>query len=352
MIFYMDISSDDLSSVSEATLTAAVSDLVRAHRVGHHLVVISRPTATWLASNIDLSERDTAMLARISQEYAQTGDLRRRAKPFINVSANEASNLAVTASSITVSLGNLVQYRLLDQPILLVENLESDGALYDFLLRTHGALHECKHISFESQHGGGGDLVMVFKHKMDERRIVCTVFDSDRNAPASGNGKLAVLIEAKEDLRWPLGFPVSPPCREAENIVPMELVMTLPSGVRNAANSIHLNINKHELAQGHPLEEHFWLFFDLKEGIKPDKFGRLAPDERIWIEAKLRLDGIDPTVQKVEGYGNNIIRQIVAEHKFVGELRKLTRRTTWRRVFSPFLEELVWVLAATTRVMT
>jgi hypothetical protein len=352
MLFYVDISHDDLTSVPPATLTDAVTDLVVAHRRGHHLVVISRSTASWLLDNTDLSNRDAAMLARISSDFAQTGDLRRRARMFVSLSANEALNLAVDGNVITVSLKMLVQYHLLDQPIFLVENMDSDGRVYRLLFDTHRALHNCSRVSFDLHHGGGDNLPMVFGQKIGERRIVCGVVDSDRISPLSPNKKLEALAKIREELAWPLCFPVSPPCREAENAVPMELVMALPSGHKNPANALHLEISNQEVAQGHSLEEYFWLFFDLKEGMSAARFAKLAPDDKAWLDAKLNLCGVKAADLNIGGYGDSIIRQIFADNKFVGELAKLTRRQNWRTVFSPFLEEVLWILVSTSRIVT
>ena len=351
MLFYLDLV-DELLSVPNAALTSAISDLIRAHRLGHHLAIITRPCASWLRDNLDLSRSDDAMVARIAQDYAQTGDLHRRANIFIRLSAEPTLDLSINGNAINVSIQRLVQYRLLDPAILLIENMESDGGLYRLLLENNCHFHHCDCVAFELHHGGGADLPMVFGYLIADRRIVCGITDSDKHAPTSSDRKLDQLAHIKETANWPFCFPMSPPCREAENMIPFELVMALPSGMRNPTNAVQLRIKREELARGVQVEDRYWNFFDIKEGLNPDRFERMLPEEGNWIRAKLEFSGVDPEQKSVTGYGDSVIRQILDENKYVSELRNLTRHSSWRNVFSRFFDELVWVLAATPKIIT
>jgi hypothetical protein len=210
MLFHLDVAAD-LADIDRDVLTSAIVDLIRSHRLGHHLVVISRDCASWLEANVELSARDAATLKRISQGYTQTGDLRRRAKIYVNVTAGRPENLSEAPSAIEVSIEMLVRYRLLEKPILLVENMGSDGDLYEFLFENHCDLHQCSDISFDRQHGGGADLLMVFERIARDSKIVGAIVDSDRASPNGPNPKLAELIRIKQQLNWPLCFPASPP---------------------------------------------------------------------------------------------------------------------------------------------
>jgi hypothetical protein len=245
-----------------------------------------------------------------------------------------------------------VQYNLLERPILLSENIEADGHVYEFLLNNHCDLHECSRLAFELQHGGGADLPSVFEALIHDGRIVCTISDTDKNCPAAINSKLAQLTRIRENSGWPLCFAVSPPCREVENLVPLELVMALPSGKRNPTNAIQLTIRQQEANQGHPRNEQYWHFFDLKEGLLTAKFARLDAMEKSLVRNRLQLARVDPESQNVVGYGDRVIRQIFGENQYMSELRKLTRDGSWRDVFCSFIEEFIWVFLSTTKVVT
>ena len=352
MLFHFDESERDLAAAGPTDLAAVTVELLRARRLGHHLIVISRRTARWLRDHLDLTGRDRAMLERVEQEFAQTGALHNLAGVFIRLSLNSAHHLRVNGNAIMVSVDQLRHCRLLDQSILVIEDLESDGRLYEFLLHNHCILHGCRQISYDLRHGGGTSFPKIFAHEINERRIVCGIVDSDRNSPLSGNTKLAALISARDALSWPFGFASSPPCREAENIVPFSLIMTLPSGQGNASNSKLLQINQAEVSARQAIETYFWLFFDFKEGVKTEKFKKLNETDRAWIELKLRLARIDPYSQELLGYGDKIVSQLWNENRFLSELRRLTHHDLWRRVFALFIDEILWPFAASAKIIT
>jgi hypothetical protein len=135
-------------------------------------------------------------------------------------------------------------------------------------------------------------------------------------------------------------------------MIPMGLVMMLPPGVRNPTNSILLRVNQGELTQGHPIDQNFWLYFDIKKGLTISKFTRLGANEQNWFGSKLQFSGIDPATQSIAGYGENLIDQIFGTGKFIHELRVGTRHQSWQQVFCLFLEGLVWIFAATPKLVT
>lgn len=235
---------------------------------------------------------------------------------------------------------------------MLIEDIESDGGLYQFLLHNHCSLHGCAHVSYDLRHGGGENLPKVFEHEINEWRIVFGIVDSDKNSPLTSNRKLLALRSVAERRAWPLAFVGSPPCREAENIVPFAVVMTLPSGNRNSSNRILSQVARSEAVAGHASEERYLLFFDLKEGLIVEKFSKLPEEERAWIEGKLNLAGVDPYNQGLTGYGDKLIRQIFEQNEFASELRRMTQQNSWRTVFASFIETLVWPFAAGARIIT
>src|SRR5688572_23650037 len=110
MLFVLDLTAEELASLPRESLENAVVDLLRARRLGHHLVAISRDATAWLAENIDLSQRDRAMLARIGQDYTQVGDLHRRARVYVRLTADDVINLRVQDNRIAVSIRRLANY--------------------------------------------------------------------------------------------------------------------------------------------------------------------------------------------------------------------------------------------------
>jgi hypothetical protein len=260
--------------------------------------------------------------------------------------------LVKRGNEVTIALIRLSNYRILEKSMLLLENVDSDGDFYAFILDNHSAFYSCDHLSFECYHGEGYDLPKVLTRLIQDGRIVFAVVDSDRYAPCSKELKVAQLSKISDELNWSLSFSSTPACREIENMIPMNIVLKLPSAVGNSANKIHLAIEEAESALALSDHELFWLYCDLKEGLHPDKLSKLAVDEREWICTKLNFAGIDPKERAISGYGEKVVKQLFADGRLLGELRDLTRHRSWRNVFSSFFEDLAWVFIATPRTRT
>jgi hypothetical protein len=351
MLFYLEHSAQ-LLELSVELLADPISGLIQAHRSGTHLVVIDRQCASWLHENVDLSKRDKAMLERMAQEFTQSAGLRRKAKAYVRLTADRTQDLLVQDREINIALEKLTQYRLLEKSILLVENIETDGRLYEFLLHNHSDLHSVRHIALDRHHGGGDDLPKVFAKLATDRRIVCAAVDSDKNCPQSANPKIGKLLRLGAELNWPFALAISPPCREAENLIPMEIVMALPSGFRNATNQLMLDITKAEANNGDPVENQYWLHFDTKLGLRVEKLKEMSPAEQQWISGKLRFANCDPTLQAVDGYGDRVLFQLLAENRFMKDFRTATRHENWRRTFSAFLDEFIWLFLCGQKIVT
>ncbi|MGJ5041883.1 MULTISPECIES: hypothetical protein [unclassified Bradyrhizobium] len=352
MLFHLDEPVQELSKLDADQLAEVVSDLLGAARLGYHVVAISRTSASWINANIDLSMRERAMLSRISSDYTQAAGLRKVAKRYINLTSNDLLHLGVTGNCVSVAVLRLKQCRLLERSVLLVENINSDGAIYEFLLSNRHKSIGCPAISFVRYHGGGDDLPKVMEHLIVERRIVCAVVDSDKSAPISFNKKMHRLSKVSDGFSWPLCFLLTPPAREAESLVPLAIVAQLPCGKGSVTNGVHLNIAAAEKVGGHASTDAFWLYFDLKEGVSVEKVNRLNDAERDWLTGKLSLVGIDPAHVSIPGYGENIIKQLFESNRLLGEYRDAVQHRSWRDVFDHFISEMVWIFAGAPRVRT
>jgi hypothetical protein len=351
MLFHLEFS-PELTKLPTDELASSISALINAHRSGIHFVVIDRQAAKWLSDSLDLSNRDQAMLDRISHEFTQAGSLRSKAKVYVKLCADRTKDLTQEGNAITVALQRLCTYRVLERSVLLFENAENDGNVYEFLLHNHCDLHGINHIEFDRYHGGGADLSREFGRLMRGHRIVCAPIDSDADSPFSHNSNLLALLRVKVQTKWPLGFAISPPCREVENLLPMEVVMGLQSGFRSPTNKIMLDISRAERAAGHRSDHRYWLFFDTKLGLTVRRFHELSPENQAWVLAKMQLANCDPASQEISGYGERIVAQIFAKNSFQSDLRSKTRQKDWQGLFAAFLDEMLWLLLAARKIVT
>src|SRR5713226_320841 len=247
------------------------------------------------------------MLERIAHEYTQRANLVRKAPRYIRV-ANRSTEPAPDGRSISVTFDDLTSSRILERSVLLVENIKRDGLLYGELIKAHYDLHDCPVPAYEAMHGGGADLATVFVEQIRRKRIVCGIVDSDRYSPDSGSAsKLEALRRLADQLAWPFAFAISPPCREAENCIPMELMMSLQCGKSNTANHQYLKIADHEKQQQHDCKRSFWLFVDLKQGLSEKTVHKLTDArDKAWVTEKLGILGLELTTVSIHGFGDKV----------------------------------------------
>jgi hypothetical protein len=355
MLFRFECSADQLANLPLDVLESAVSSLLRAHRLGEHLIVIPRSLATGIAQRADLSRIERATLDRIAKDYTQSGTLHERATIFVEITGDNADVLRSRGNRIQVSLSQIEKTRMLERPILLVENLVHDGLLYGSMLEHHYDLHKAPRPVYDVQHGGGDELANVMPKLIEQKKIICAIVDSDKNSPYCPASlkyrKIRSLIDASD---WPLNFVLSPPCREAENCLPLSLVLSLPCGVGNAANGLLLAIDTEEQAKGHDRDERFWLFFDVKDGVTRSRFFEAVQHDegRNWFDAKIQLIGLTPNATEISGYGSRLFDQLAADGRYIAEFRRLTRQSDWRETFADFIDDFVWIFAGGRRVAT
>jgi hypothetical protein len=351
MLIHLNSTVNELDACATEQRDEALCGLVRAHRLGDHVVVISRELSRHLLDVADLSRSEKAMLERIAHEYTQRADLVRKAPRYIHVAPNPRR---VDERSILVNFEQLITTRILDRAILLVENIRRDGMLYGELIKAHYDLHDCPVPAYEAMHGGGADLATVFIEQIRRKRIVCGIVDTDRYSPDSSSApKLEALKRARDQMNWSLAFAISPPCREAENCLPMDLMMSLQSGKTNPTNHHYLKAASHETSHGHDCRRSFWLFVDLKEGLSKETLGKLTdPKDRAWVSEKLTTLGIDVENESLSGFGSKVFDQIAANNQHLAELRRATRCNSWREIFFEFIDYLLWIFAGGRRIVT
>jgi hypothetical protein len=351
MLINLRCTVDELDACNLQRRDEAIRGLLRAHRLGDHVVVISRELCRHLLNVADVSKSDRAMLERLAHEHTQKADLVRKAPQYIHVCPIP---IVSDGRSIPITFEQLVSTRILDRAILLVENIRRDGLLYGELINAHYDLHHCPFPSYEAMHGGGADIGAVFVEQIRRQRIVCGIVDTDRSSPDSTSmTKLDALGRIARQMNWPLAFAATPPCREAENCLPIDLMMSLQSGKTNPSNSHYLKIADHEASEGYDISRSFWLFVDLKEGLNKESINKLTdPKDREWLSEKLTTIGIDIELETLSGFGSKVFDQLATHNQHIAELRRTTRCTAWREIFSEFLDFLLWIFVGGRRVVT
>jgi hypothetical protein len=351
MLLYLDFDALHLAAADKAGLATAVGELLRAHRYGHHLVVIGRNEASWLQNNLNLGAAELALLAEIAREYTQTADLLRRASRYGAIVPKPGSNS--DSRRIELGLDDLKPY-FLERAALLVEDIDTDGKFYTLVFQALRKVLRIGPLNWEVMHGGGDRLPAVFQSKITEKRVLCVVVDSDCEAPRSSPGaKVKQLRAIATELNWAHANVVALQCREVENLIPLDLVQRMGSAQERASAIAVLRAvaEKEQRAQVEP-GDRYWLYFDIKNGVTPGSLKKLAESELAWVEKKLSMVGLKPDSATIDGFGDRVIRQLLSSNALCAELVKEIGKRSWTDTFAESFEELLWMCVGRTRKFT
>lgn len=352
MLIHWEWDENSEALLASQNLAPIVSDILRARRMGTHLIVIDRRLSTRL-QQLDLSQSDRAILNRLGHEFTQTGSLHRFSPNYIRVSNSANATASRLGAAFIVPLTYLRDTRLLDFPVLLVENLDSDGWLLSMCMKVSAECFRRGPLSFDLAHGGGDDIHKVLSHLIRAGRAVHAVVDSDRNSPHPTTiGKMKRLERVIGASNSILARASALPCREAENLIPSRIVVQTPAALGKQLNTIAIEVEDAETASGTPHHDRYWSYVDLKNGLNPAKFLAMTEDEQEWITSKLLLAGEDATASDFDGYGNTLVPQIRDNGSLAGQLRAALKGSEWREAFAGFFDPVCWFFLGTTKVIT
>ena len=208
MIFHFDLTAAEIAATSTVMLEGCISEAVRAHRLGQHLIIINRDAADYLAAHVDLNSIERATLSKLRADYTQTAMLTRKASTYIRIAALPSGTIRRIGNAIELSVDQAVLTALYERTVLLVEDENTDGPLFEFLLenlraKTVGMVP----LSFQPFHGGGERIVDVARKRVNERRLVCVIVDTDKFSPVgSPSDKVHKLNRIAYEESWPLIF--------------------------------------------------------------------------------------------------------------------------------------------------
>jgi hypothetical protein len=154
-------------------------------------------------------------------------------------------------------------------------------------------------------------------------------------------------IEIAESIPWLLSFILSPPCREVENMIPLEALLFVAAGnAEKRAAQILDKINQAEQLVGTSESRLFYLHFDMKSGYSPEYLARIADSHtRNWVISGLKKGDLDPHSDYLSGFGQNLIKRVGESSSALEVLHGQIRSSRWKSVFFDFLDDLSWICA-------
>ncbi|WP_342239661.1 hypothetical protein [Inquilinus sp. OTU3971] len=351
MLFLLDLPPEEYARCDKDTLARTVTELLRANDRGHHIVVIDRRGVEWLTSHLSLNDWESASLRRIELAYSQRGGLATEARIYVKLTIDDngiersKEQTAFRRSFKTILLGNY-----LNPSQLFVEDGIHDGDMYKFIMENLADRFNVPYVKLEVLHGGGDRTSSMAIERAKDSYVVACIVDSDRRAPTQPEPSKVRSARASPKVAGSLFIIEATPCRELENMLPLELLQNLQSFIKNPTGGYLRRIDEYELT--HNLEEKFYFYFDLKEGITPpnaETKGKSHSDG--WLATRLE-SALGGSVASLVGFGPNIISQIINSNKLCSDLRPLIRSPSWIAVFGSFIRSLIWIFSATRPVVT
>lgn len=346
MIIEFSGSAAELAAANRSKLTHAISELLVAHRKGHHFCIIPRETSTWLLQNIELGARELATLARVTAEYASTGGLLSTAGRYISIQVGHRAGAQDHGRFVTLGLDDVQGNYFFDRPVFVVEDQETDGKLYLAIAEACRSKVRAPNVALDVRHGGGERSKNVLRHAVDEGRICILITDSDRKYPQVGEpAKILGVRREIQETGWKLAWIEYTPCREIENLIPIDVVEGLPCAAARVDLLAALrSIQVKESESGVPHSERFWWYYDLKVGVDLVQLDKVSPDVvRDWTRGKMAL-----AEASYSGISSSLVPQLLDDKAQLPAFLTLVKKSDWWDWFGQIVQGLLWTGFAST----
>jgi hypothetical protein len=354
MIIHFDFSIEELALAIPQQLRQFIAEGIRAHRLGMHVLVLDRAVADYLLTHIDLSDLERAAVQKLRGEFTQTADLVRRSKWHLKVRALPSDTKRVVGNGIEISLDLATNPDVFARTAIVVEDAISDGRFFEFLIQNLRDLFKIPSLQYEVIHGGGERTLEVARSKIEERRIVCVIVDTDKNAyVVPETRKIRALRRLVADRGWPLAFVCPTPCRETENLIPLEVFRILECANGRAATFSTLESIEFLERSGVNIDGLFRLYFDFKLGVSSHSIDRMnGEDEKAWVLERLQKAGVDTQDFALLGFGEQIITQVMRANHACARLRSEVRQRVWLETFGEYISEIMWLCVGGVKQVT
>lgn len=342
MLIEFSAKPEELNGAQGNVLRDATSEMLRAHRRGHHLVIVERATAGWILDNVELSLADKSTLQGIFQDYTQNANLLHLSEIFLSIDVQKLTFPEWKNNRLIVGLHHIRDFEICEKSILICEDSVSDAKFYEVILEKIFLDEYGFPVNFEHRHGGGKQISAVFRDILSERRLIAAIVDSDRKTPGENHPEKYIKLERyRNESPWKGSFCLCLTCHEIENIVPINVIEKLPLSTQKSHVIDALKrIAVAEELGNIPNSQRFYLYFDLKNGA-------IGP-ENPWISSKLTMGGKIAYV----GFGDNIVSQLLDSRDAVREMLTQMRRSAWRDVFLKDFTQIGWFGIAARRSIT
>lgn len=207
---------------------AALGNILSARRSGLHLLTARDEVFKKLGDSTGLADRERGILAKSRGKQYEKAGLLRSVSVRVLVTRDTGPLLERNGDreTVVVPLRHFARYGAADQSTVLGES-ERDAELavrmagYFAHTRDLGAVP----LQVSLADGGGHRTNRAFRRFRDNLRFCLCVVDSDRKAPNESEGATALAVRDEVDEAKPWAAVEVLACREAENTLPLGLIV-------------------------------------------------------------------------------------------------------------------------------
>lgn len=340
MIFYFQMDFEKIQDKSD--LEYKMGMLLQNHREGKLFLILNRKEAKWISENLSFNSKNEAMLQKIIESISVNNSILEKVK--IKAKIIEGSGKFVDPNgSLSIGIDNLFFNEIIDTPVLVVENLLSDGKFIEYILTN---LHEQgfpgKYIKIFLSSGNGSQVDEHADFYIGKGRIVSKLKDSDVISPLKSIKNFSIE-----------GFCYNfiLPCHEIENVF-SENVIGIVSEKNYESNK---TLDMLRCIRGFEKDEvnKYFFFFDLKKGINRENFNKLpSGPEKNWIESKIKLVCDIEKDFEYKGFGDNLWKSVQNNNEAMKQFVQNIRSNDWKNFFFDFFQKMKWIFIASPPTRT
>lgn len=343
MIILFSASVEELEASNGAELDEFISELARASRRGHHYVIFDRAAAQWCLHNVYLSRPDSAELSRSLTQQSERLAYYRNASVKMEVAVGTIALETDDGNVFRIGHRSLLASNFLDRSELLVENSGLDGEFYRHVLNAVRKHLRTPELNYAVSMGGGSAIVGVFDEKIIDRKQVSVLVDSDKKHPAHPSSAVTCALRKTADRQCFLGCIVELPCRDVENMIPLEVIddnslcPMFPAGDMGFLKGLRSD------DMGDPCDP--LRYFDMKIGVRKDLVETMpGGDCRNWVESTF-VDTLGGEIREVAGFGDALLKVFLESGPAVRDFHSTMKTDAWMAAYGVFFHRVCWFFA-------
>ncbi len=344
MIIRFSASVEELISTPKNKLEEFINDLMTSSVKGHHLVVVDSHVGEWLLENLSLMDRSIGKLTAIIQSRATRSSIIKSAPFLLDINLHDVPLYKSAEGFYSIGYVALMKSEILQKPYFAVENSRNDGRLFGEIFDAMKNMHPVSVLSYELEMGGGSTLSAVFEDKLKNKRVMVALADGDKRHPTAGDSDLLNTMLEHAEQQVFVGDVFSLPCRDSENLLPLQIfqLSDLCDDFKSSHMDKLLDLENPESVDC-PI-----LYFDMKEGIKLEKYAKLATGspELAWIDKNFADSPTGAMDKSFPGLGQKVLANFLDKQKLVGKFHEWIKTSKWRKIFYDFFGNLRWYFAA------